>query len=117
MRHYVKTKAFRFFSLLLLKKRQLERLNQKKKEKSGHQIFLKRDELGFYSNQYLELKRDVIYQLKSLIRINESIFLEILNQIEDQITKKSFRTAIEPDLRLLITLYFLANLTNYRAMS
>lgn len=59
----------------------------------------------------------MIYELKNFLRLDESIFYFILNSLAGKLTKKSIRTPIPADLRLLITFRFLATGDSFRSLS
>ena len=71
---------------------------------------LERPLTGQYHKLLWELERDDVGAFKNFVRVNPRLFNEILERIQDDIRKKdtNARKALEPGLKLAVTLRFLA---------
>ena len=71
---------------------------------------LTRTAVGHYHQLLRQLEREDVGAFKNFVRINPQLFTAVLERIEADITKQDtrFRKALEPGLKLAITLHFLA---------
>lgn len=79
---------------------------------------LTRPAVGHYHQLLVELEREDAGAFKNFVRVNPQLFTAILERIEDQIRKKDtrFRKALEPGLKLAITLRFLATGDSFKTL-
>ena len=79
----------------------------------------RRDEFGFYGRLMRELEAESEADFKNLMRMEPAMFRELLERIGPRITKAdtTFRNALQPGLKLAITLRHLATGESYHSLS
>ena len=79
---------------------------------------LTRTAVGHYHELLRQLEREDVGAFKNFVRINPQLFTAVLERIEADITKQDthYRKALEPGLKLAITLRFLATGDSYKTL-
>lgn len=80
---------------------------------------LRRQLFGHYENLMAELDRESHGDFRGFLRMEPAMFHELLTRLTPRLTKvdTNFRKALEPGLKLAITLRFLATGNNYRSLA
>lgn len=107
-----KTKKFIITSACVLTvatilKKNLKLLKQKQKRKFWvREIFLNRDELGFFEVTYKQIKAKDPEKFFSTFRMSPQTFDKLLANVMHQLQKSSYRLPIQPECRLALTLSY-----------
>ena len=74
---------------------------------------------GAYENLMVELERESHGDFKNYLRMEPAMFHELLQRVTPRLTKRdtNFRKALEPGLKLAITLRYLASGNSYRSLA
>ena len=98
--------------------------NKKKKKQKKLRAYwtkpwlLRRTSFGHYENLMKELALEDPCSFRNFVRMDQTMFNELLQRVGPRIEKKDtfFRKAIEPGLRLSITLRYLATGDSYKSL-
>jgi len=79
---------------------------------------LRREEFGVYHQLMKELELEDVAAFKNFLRMEPTMFQELLKRVSPRIEKQNtfWRKALEPGLRLAITLRFLATGDSYKSL-
>lgn len=103
--------------LIKLRKKK-SRKKQKKRSCWTRPWLLRRREFGHYDNLIQELSLEDVKSYKNYLRMPKELFDEVLSRITHRIEKDTFwRKALEPGMRLAITLRYLATGDSYRSLA
>ena len=98
-------------------------LHQRRRRRRNRTIWVKpwlqrRNLLGQYERLMVELRDEDIPAFKNFLRVEPAMFNELLNRLGERITKKDtwYRKALDPGLKLAITLCFLATGDSYHTL-
>ena len=100
---------------------------RRRRKRRGHRTFWvrprisRRRQFGLYDHLLVELRNEDQASFKNFMRMPPppEMFDELLTRVDPRITKQNtnYREALDPDLKLALTLRHLAPGTNYHAMS
>ena len=78
----------------------------------------RRLELGHYSKLLQELRLEDEASFRNFLRMDPRMFHELLQRIEPRITRRDtwFRKALDPGVKLAVTLRYLASGDNYHSL-
>lgn len=102
--------------LLLKRKRKLESVNRN--QFWINDLWLKRSGYGYYDQLLPSLEQNSRYSYKDFLRVDKSTFDYISNLLFDKLNKVSkFRECLSPQLKVAITLRYLATGESFRSLA
>ncbi len=110
-------------NMVMVQAVQYQRRRQRRRVRRQRTVWVRpwlqrRLELGQYSRLMEELRVEDLRSFKNFLRMDPEMFQEVLLRLENRITKQDtfYRKALEPGMKLAITLRYLASGDNYHSL-